>query len=295
MSLPWKWVDMQASQDEHGFSYTWEAEVTAPRATANRTLLTDAFFPAWGAQHPTDDKSFVIRKRLRKVESLADLSIRWRMVVEFQPRRGSATFDAVATNEWPDIRFSFNAVDEVADKQADGTAILTTAKRPFDPPLTEPRYNLVIMMTRNVASYNPVTAYDYLNSVNNANVTFAGVTFAAWHGKLNRWEARPAARDETNYYIEDIEVELTNKAGGWRRSVLHHDTYQLLHPDDTNPTECLDRYKNPVSSPVPIDAQGKQIPSNLLPGAAHFEDPGFETKETKDWSVMNLPTTVFKP
>ena len=82
--------------------------------------------------------------------------------------------------------------------------------------------------------------------------------------------------------------ELAYNARGWQPRLLNEGLYKL--DDSVTPSlrvEATDSNNVPVTSPVPLDEDGKQIAAENLPDDAHYLD--FNTIEDADFDILGLP------
>lgn len=296
MPLTMQLLRRSGEKSREGTTYTDTYQVLAPAEYSAALVLDD--MPTLGQEYSGDAGAVLTRvlPRLQNTEVMPAVGsggdlVRWEVDLVFSPRTMSVP-DENPLLEWPKIRFSFATYERVAEKDINGNAILNSAKDPFDPPLMQEERDIIINIERNVAAYNPVTALEFIDSVNSAQITVAGVTIAAEAGKLEDWTATPATRGSTNYYQEHIAIRITRRAEKWKRRVLDQGLRELK---DGGKVRIRDSKKQFVTEPWRLNGSGVALAADAAAGTPPSVFLDKETREKKAWSTMNLPATVFKP
>lgn len=150
---------------------------TAAAITANDGSHS---IPASGAAHPSGDGSVVTSKDANPV---ANSDVHFIVSVEYSIPDGETTGE-IATNPLLDpIEFRYGAAEYTesyfVDKSSTPKPVVNAAGDTFEQLPTRDASMPTIEFEKNVASYNPLTYAGYANSINNANVTIDGVTYAA--------------------------------------------------------------------------------------------------------------------
>jgi len=259
------------------YERTYEVVCTALTDT-EAAVLGASGLPAIGAAHPGDSKVYCKNLRATRVEGLT-----WHVTARYEVPQSSTggEYAEDPTTLDPEITFGDEVYEEAADKDKDGVAVLTSAKRPFDPPLMLPWPRRVIVITRNEATFNAATAEGYINTVNSAQITVAGLTISAGCGLMRRLNAQKAwAPNGDAYWIVTYEIAVDNRRG-WTARVLDQDYYTL----DKNC--CKDESGRPATRPMPLNGYGYQLAAGGTPVFLTFT-----VYTTAAWSGLSLPSTA---
>lgn len=190
----------------------------------------------------------------------------------------------------PEIRTSFEQIEEVVQGELDGTAksdfsdaILNSAGETFDPPPTRQVSNLVLTITRNenVAANHPAIAQEYVDTVSSGAFFGQPARTARMVGiSVDRQVKQLDDGTVTAYLKTTYTVHFRDT---WRLSLLDHGTYFI---NDNQEKESF------------VDAAGHPY-LGLLDGAGgsldSTADPVFLTPKKiyleKDWSALSLPSS----
>ncbi len=185
------------------------------------------------------------------------------------------------------IVWGFNIVERVAEKDIKDAEIVNSAGDPFDPPLLELEYRLTVNIERNVTHYSPSIAFSLINTTNNSSVNVAGVTVGKGQALLTDYSAEAQYDGGIEYIRERIAVELAKTHS---REVANlgfyfkdgNDSSKRKHVTDDNGDKDTKphflRVTSTASSPKGDDLG--QTASYLT----------FDTKESKSWGLLFLPT-----
>jgi len=158
--------------------------------------------------------------------------------------------------DW-DVEWSFNATSEPIDKDIDGKALLNSSKEPFDPPISEDFHDLVLRVTRNEATFDPIIADSYMHTVNDGLFL---QTFQPGQAKVVNYAGRPVKYNNGVYHIVNYEIHF--RRDGWGRRLLDQGYRTKTGTDeDGKPTYAtvLDDAGTPVSQPVLLDGAGGKL------------------------------------
>lgn len=166
----------------------------------------------------------------------------------------------------PEVEWSFASYERVADRALDDDneptiPIVNTALDPFDPPveLDDPRPVLTVTVNLAWEAFNPALAYSYRNAVNADE--FFGVP--AGYVKAMPPRARKVVHPEVGRYWQ-VTYEFHFNPDGWVKFVLNQGTRQL-NADGDGYESILTETGQPVSDPVPLDADGRALPPDGEP------------------------------
>jgi hypothetical protein len=150
-----------------------------------------------------------------------------------------------------DINWGSVYYERAFEVDANGDAVLNSAGDPFDPPPTQPVVRLQCTIERNVATHNPTTAFAYINTVNNGNVTIAGVSVTAGQALMVDFSATSQREAGTVYARQRFVIEF---APSFVREILDAGYYQLTGGDKL---PILDDNGDPFTEPQLLDGSGE--------------------------------------
>ena len=111
----------------------------------------------------------------------------------------------------------------------------------------------VIVITRNVASFNDLTAEGYRNKINSANKTINSVTYATGTLRIVGWSASgPNEENGVTFWTETIRI--AKRAAGWDHVFEDRGLNQL--DDDDKRIPILDANNVQVTVPYPLNGSG---------------------------------------
>jgi len=159
-------------------------------------------------------------------------------------------------------------------KDRDDAPILNAAGDPFEPLEVEDN-QMVLTIERPEASFDVTVAGAYNNAINSD--TFYGAEPKTLRVRIT---AKRAFRNQISYF--NVRYEFKYRPQGWQPKLLQQGLRQLIDDPD-NPGEKLKvpcfvaadggvYTSDPVTSPVPLDADGLQVPVADLPAAAVYTE-----------------------
>lgn len=230
--------------------------------------------PGMWESHPYDPWIFVTDKKV----SMYNGPFIWQVTCTYEYVENPLLQPYTA--EW-----LFASSNEPIDRDRLGKPITNSADEPFDPPITEEAFDLVLRIQRNEATYNPLLAAHYKRAVNQDTFLWfppQTVKCSLFEGVRQRVANLFFARVTYEFGIRvDTYVEGGQQAYlGWRRRLLDQG---LRTKTDGQYALIRDADDNPVTSPVPLNGSG----APLADGA----DPVFllyETKDVLDFSLFGF-------
>ena len=181
----------------------------------------------------------------------------------------------------PDIEIDGEPLLYPVWKDLDGKMIANTANQPITD-VNEERNIEVITINRNEPILNTSRDRYYRGTVN----AYAYAGAARGTLKITRIRATREYRNEFKFYKYYYEIRYNEK--GWQPEILNAGVKQLTGSGTSlRYIDCKDSDSMPVSSPVPLDVNGRQLPQSLLPGSANFLK--FKTIRETDFSALGFP------
>ncbi len=241
--------------------------------------------PLIGSPHPWQPGARL--KRLKAVND-AKAKRRWTVTGTYTTERdkpGSDGGPGNTENPLADpaaIEWDTEGYRQPCAKDRDGKAIVNSAG---DPPARFPEKDAsrwVITIEKNVAAVPTwVVTGSYKDSVNSAQITIDGVTFAAETVKVSRihigrWECR------NDIWYRRLHLTLHTKEETWREYMLDQG---LRKKDGTDRVPCTNKDGSPVTHPVMLDGSGGQVAN---PAAASAQFINVDLYSTKDLSALPL-------
>lgn len=180
-------------------------------------------------------------------------------------------------DEQPRVAWGWAQFQEAVTKDRDNNAVLNTAGDPFDPAISRDQSRPVLSLARNEATFDQGLADSLRDTVNDATWWGAGagkVKIASITGN------RVYNADAGGWYWE-VQYEFAFNRLGWNARPLNAGFRQLNAAGDAQ--EQIYRDGNPVSSPVPLDVDGRALSPG---GTPLFLD--FPIYPESDFSLLNF-------
>ena len=233
-----------------GYTVVTSADARWVEVTAAANL------PQTGDFHP--DLTFLICKRKNPKRITP---IYWIIEVTYEGEIGPNGPDDSPLNDPPEISWGKVDSDEPIDEDVDGNPIATAAGEKFDG-ITMTISDLVLTVKRNYLGIDLVATHQYLHSVNSD--TFAG--FAPGTGHMTAFNSNQVIAEEIGGYWEVTSSitfrypwRTTAEKAWWKRT-KHEGYYCKQTVDGTDKViRCVDKSKEPVTRPVPLDENGFQL------------------------------------
>ena len=239
--------------------------------------------------------------RLPSIGSLYPLSNWFRCEDVSATRTSPLTFEVTATyktettepeksplSEPASVSFSSTSTDGAVDEDIDGNPILTANGESISG-VKMPFVDLKANVSKNVATFNPVSIYIYGNAVN--SVAFMG--FPAGVVRCSSISAKQNINDDFSYWTVSVEFEFrrpintTNSKAWWSR--IRHEGFKIKV---ANPISGGDEFIYPHA----VDDSGKEVTKPVMlkedgtaetdPEVAFFQE--WEVHKTENLNSMKL-------
>ena len=238
--------------------------------------------PNMGAYYPG---SPTIRcRKVGPAQQSPDSRLVWEVPVEYDDQSDFTWFDN-PLNRDPDITFGTVSYEVPVEKDINSKPIVNSTGDAFVPGLLENETRLVVTITRNLSTWSGSNRLQYVNTINGGSVQIAGISVAAKAALITDIKASNKTEDQVTYVEESIAIEF---AGDYTRHLLDRGVNMLVYREDSGdmPTRITDANGDPITEPVMLDGEGKQL---AFGGTPVYRD--FETKRPANWSGLSLPTT----
>lgn len=232
-----------------------------------------------------------------------DATNHWHVEVEYSRETGSQ-LDRQNPPTLRPVRRSATIrwVEKSLDKDKDGQPILTSAKTPFNPPITVQVPHIVARFVRWESSFSYTTIKTYAGKVN--STTFgpfaAGQVLCTNIEASEEWEQNGDGNLQ-RYWQVTYEFEASEDWDKWKPFKILDADFWFLDPSDgdkrkpilyTSTGEVTNNPNDPDGatpppSPVPIDADGVVLLASELPQAVHYLE--FDIYDEVDFNALNLP------
>lgn len=234
--------------------------------------------PALWESHPYDPWIYVKNKTVRMWEG----PLHWLVTVEYEYVENPLEEPFIA--EW-----LFSSSNEPIDRDREGNALVNSSDEPWDPPIQEEAHDIVLRITRNEPSYNPLAAYEYKKSVNQDTFLW----FPEKTVKCSVFEGLRQRRANLYYaqvhYEFMIRLDKTPDGGsyiGWLRRILDQG---LRTKSGGNYTLIKDSEGNPITTPVLLNGSGQQLASGANPVFLTYETKNLKNFSTLGFSTLDAP------
>lgn len=130
-------------------------------------------------------------------------------------------------------RFTHVASEEEIDQDINGELIATECGETFDPAVRDTFYDTVITVTKNLASYDPLFAGDYINSTNDATFNLANAAFPRGSVLITGFDGEEVIDDDFSYFVQTItfqvritfDEDVVPQREVWWKRILHQGMY----------------------------------------------------------------------
>ncbi len=201
-----------------------------------------------------------------------------------------------------EVAWSSATYSEPVTVDIDGNAVVNSAGQPFDPPLTQDRHPVVATIVYNSESYDPNTALNFQDYVNDAPATIANLENVPERmARILEIGATQQYWEDITYWRVTVKVEINNEplwdedgdheGQGWDRRVLDQGLFEKItvgegeEAEDKTVRMRTDDGEE-VTEPLKLDGEGGKLDPQT-------DDPVFLTYKTfkeADFSQLNLAT-----
>ncbi|QDV34009.1 hypothetical protein [Tautonia plasticadhaerens] len=260
------------AQRQRSYSVPYQVESDDPAGTEAEVLaFVEGQVGTIGAAHPGDDGAFI---RSIRVQEEAEDGCSWSAEVEYGPWE---PMEESPLEEPAEVAIDWAPRERVVERAwaEDGgswglTGVITnSAGDVFDPPVVRDDSRPILRISTNEPSYPIALAGLYRDTVNDADVSIGGHTFAAKTLKA----AAPKARRQWSpnvaggfYWRIDYEFEINEET--WVHQQLDNGFRYL---DSGSFKQALSSDGQPASSPVLLDGSGAQLAAGGDPVALEFD------------------------
>jgi len=189
----------------------------------------------------------------------------------------------------PVRRWSFASRSEPVDVTDGGKPIVNSAGESFDPPVCEEKYDLVLTITRNQATFDEKAYEEYRGATNKE--PFMG--FEVGECMMANISGEEVVQGDFIYWRVTFEIHIRREAtaegtiiGGWKRRVLDQGFRTFFENDDDGKpiyTNILDSNGQPITAPALLDGDGQKLANGA---AAKFLE--FRTRPSETYSDLGL-------
>ena len=172
--------------------------------------------------------------------------------------------------------------------------IINSAGDQFDPPVQIEASNWALTAKKNIASV-PTWLMDFRDSLNDSQITIAGVTFEKNELRINSMSiGEYAIENDIGYF--PFEIQIAQKSETWTRELLDQGTHEIKTVNvggvsTDSRVRIVDKKGQHVTEPIRLDGEGKK----LEPDTAPVEDSIFIRYQVylkeRDYSSLGLPTS----
>lgn len=249
--------------------------------------------PNYGSLHPQTSYARVARVEPKETNS----RLIWNVEVAYDEDRDRTSSP---TSEPADLRFGVRTERVVIWQDKDGNPIVNSAGQWFDPPIVKDVHYLTLAVVRNVTSYDPELAQDYMDTVNSDTVVIAGLTLSEGQARLDEWTASSEEARGISYYREQIRLSFD---ADWDDNILDLGTKAInadgqlstIYEKQTASGVVYELASSgggsggrPVQEPVKLDGSGNIYTAGLTSAAGVFLT--FESYPERDFWRLDLPT-----
>jgi hypothetical protein len=277
--------------------------------------------PVKGAVYLYDSGVFVSQVTLNEVSYAASETIFF-FTVDYEFSDGSLnTNSGSPLTEPPRVSFATakyqvpfeRSYNTMKNGQPD-TAVLNSAKVPFDPPAVKEKTNTIVTIQYNKRTFNGSWIQQFTDTINSSSVTVAGISIPKYQGRINEIGASNNYDENGNeYWTISVSIEISSEP--FVRKILDQGMMALndkgtldaiyIETDATNKTSTIKmksdidadiisgtnktKSAEPVSEPQRLDGEGK-----LLAQSATSIYMSHAAHGGSSWSTLSVPKTSAK-
>jgi len=277
--------------------------------------------PAIGAVYEYDSGVFVSSITLNEV-SYGTAETVFSFTVDYGYSDGSLnTNSGSPLTEPPRVSFATakyqvpfeRSYNSIKNREPD-TAVLNSAKVPFDPPAVKEKTNTIVTIQYNKTTFHGSWIQQYTDTINNSSVSVAGISIPKYQGRINEIGASNNYDENGNeYWTISVSIEISSEP--FVRKILDQGMMALndkgtldaiyIETDATNKTSTIKmksdidadiisgtnktKSAEPVSEPQRLDGEGK-----LLAQSATSIYMSHAAHGGSSWSTLSVPKTSAK-
>lgn len=171
--------------------------------------------------------------------------------------------------------------------------IINSAGDQFDPPVEIEQSNWQLTAKKNIATV-PTWLMDYRDSLNNSQITIAGINFGKGELRINSMSIGEYAFENTIGFYP-FEIQIAQRSETWMRELLDQGTHEVKTVNiggaaTVSRLRIVDKKGQHVTEPVRLDGGGVK-----LPDLAAVEDSVFIRYQVylkeRDYGSLGLPTS----
>lgn len=285
-------INKTGYNDDKGKHRTWTYRVifdAIPSDPADALTANDGVtaIPAVGDYYPG---SLTIRcKKVGEATQDSNSRLVFTIPVEFTDDTESTDFESLLVenpiDRPPDIQFGFITYTVPVESDINGEPIRNSAGDEFVPGLEETEHRMTCTISRNLATWDGSSRYDYMDTLNSGAITIAGVAVGAKQALIKDISATAQNENGVAFVRETIVIEFNDD---YTRHVLDQGMYSF-DGYEAGVGDVKERIKlngEDVTEPQLLDGAGKKLAAGAAPVYLDFE-----TKEATNWGALNLPTT----
>ena len=273
------------TRDGPRHTYTYLV-VNDARSDGSAVALTQTGVPDIGDALSTDGSVLAVRKSAEMMAADED-GLHFLVSVEYE--RPSIDFGTSPDNpleDRPELAITTRTLSEVVEKDVNKKAVKNSAGDIYDPPIVRPRAQRVVDIVRNEATFDSASADAFINKVNDANVTIAGIACAAHCALVEVYDATLQRRNDVTFFVVSYRIIIDHRTH--KAEVLDHGYYYLKDGVRT-------RIKVGDPAVDAVKTQKLDKAGGILAQGADAKYNTFQIYETKDLSPLNLNINVQAP
>lgn len=253
-----------------------------------------------------DSNSVLVKRDLNPEDTS---HVKWRVTLSYATQQTNSdpnTEQDDPVNQPAVVRFGSVEKMEVAEFAYDdddppgapSIPILNPAFDPFDPPVTDAKTNLLIIIDKNYSSFDPLNITRFKNTTNKNKMSIGGISGIDPKKLIMRDLAIEPGwkQDGTTYDMVHFEIELTDKTVTLQLANLG---LSFLADDDSDyTTKTRIRYSDINPDIAAGSEKDTEVPDPQLltttgglyyPGGAGDKYSSFQRKYPADWAPLDLP------
>jgi len=234
--------------------------------------------PSIGDIYPRDAGSFC---QSLDVECVAGWK-QWRVTAEYAV--SEAPNQGPPENDPYKLSWSSEIYQEPVFREAteDQDAVCNSAGDYFVDPAPQRDAAQLIAKIKQNYQVIPQTILTLQNTVNESAITIGGLTIDAQLAKMTRVEIS-SFKQRGDYRYYEVSFEIHIKKEGWRPTILDAGLREIDPNDETKRIHIKDDEEVEITSPVPLDGEGKRL-VNPSPSTARFKT--FQIYAEADLTVL---------